>query len=73
MTKYLLLFFLGHVLGDFYFQTDQMAKLKEKRYSGVLLHSFEYALTKYDDKWNKVINCSSLTVCGDSLLVTLLL
>ncbi|WP_091205529.1 DUF3307 domain-containing protein [Oribacterium sp. WCC10] len=50
------MFFLGHVLGDFYFQTDQMAKLKEKRYSGVLLHSFEYALTIF------ILTSSSTTV-----------
>jgi len=42
ITKLVLLFMLGHVLGDFYFQTDSMAKEKEEKFKGVLKHSLEY-------------------------------
>mgnify|MGYP004706474073 CR=1 FL=1 len=42
--KYLLLLLLGHVVGDFYFQTDYISKKKDEKYSGVILHSFEYLL-----------------------------
>lgn len=42
MSKYLLILGLGHLLGDFYFQTEKRAKEKEKNYSGVLKHSAEY-------------------------------
>lgn len=39
-----LLFFLGHILGDFYFQTSKMAKQKEKSYGVVLKHCLYYFL-----------------------------
>lgn len=42
IEKYLLLMGLGHVLGDFYFQTEKIAQKKEEAFSGVLLHCFEY-------------------------------
>ena len=45
ITKLVLLFMLGHVLGDFYFQTDSMAKEKEEKFKGVLKHSLEYFVT----------------------------
>lgn len=42
LINYILLFILGHVLGDFYLQSQRMAELKDKKYRGVLLHSLEY-------------------------------
>ncbi len=42
MIKYLLILGIGHLLGDFYFQTEKIAALKNKHYYGVLLHSIEY-------------------------------
>ncbi|MDO4804134.1 MAG: DUF3307 domain-containing protein [Lachnospiraceae bacterium] len=42
MTEYLYFLSIGHVLGDFYFQTDRMARAKEKRFAGVVYHSLEY-------------------------------
>ncbi len=44
MTKYIMFLAMGHVLGDFYFQTEKISSNKEKRYSWVLLHSLEYAI-----------------------------
>ena len=40
--EYLFLLLIGHVLGDFYFQSEKIAKVKDKKYSGVLRHSVEY-------------------------------
>lgn len=34
---------LGHVLSDFYFQTDELAEEKEKSYKAVLFHSVLYS------------------------------
>jgi hypothetical protein len=45
LFDYLFLLLLGHVLGDFYFQTEKMATAKDKKYVGVILHSLEYAVT----------------------------
>ena len=42
VEKYLIILLIAHILGDFYFQTEKLAKLKEERYTGVLIHSFEY-------------------------------
>lgn len=42
ISKLLLLMMIGHVLGDFYFQTEKIAKQKEKMFKGVLIHSLEY-------------------------------
>ena len=42
LFEYLLLLLLGHILGDFYFQTEIIAKLKDQKYMGVLWHSLEY-------------------------------
>lgn len=36
---------LGHILGDFYFQSDKLAKKRQEKYSAVLLHSLIYAFT----------------------------
>lgn len=40
--KYLLILGIGHVLGDFYFQNEKIARYKTEKYKGVLLHSVEY-------------------------------
>lgn len=42
MTKYLLTLGIGHILGDFYFQTERIAGIKKQKYKGVLLHGLEY-------------------------------
>lgn len=44
LKEYLVLFLLGHVLGDFYFQTDQMAEKKDKSLKWVWVHSLVYAV-----------------------------
>ena len=43
--EYFLLFLLGHVLGDFYTQTSEMAEKKKKKLSWVILHGCIYLLT----------------------------
>lgn len=43
LFDYLYLLLLGHILGDFYFQTEKIAK--DKKYIGVILHSLVYATT----------------------------
>lgn len=45
LKEYFVLFLLGHVLGDFYFQTKTMALKKEKSIKRVLIHGLVYALT----------------------------
>lgn len=40
--KYLILLGLGHVLGDFYFQNEAMAKRKDEAFGGVFIHALEY-------------------------------
>ena len=35
---------LSHVLGDFYFQNETLAKLKDQNYKFVVVHSLIYAL-----------------------------
>ena len=47
LREFLVLFLLGHVLGDFYFQTDIMAAKKEKSVKWVLIHSLVYALIMF--------------------------
>lgn len=43
MTKILLILFLiGHVLGDYYFQSDNLAEAKEKSFPDLLKHSVIY-------------------------------
>lgn len=42
INKYLLILGIGHLLGDFYFQNEKIAKYKDAKYKGVLLHSLEY-------------------------------
>lgn len=44
-NKYLLVLGIGHILGDFYFQTDEMAKKKDTYLIGVVEHSIEYAVS----------------------------
>ena len=46
MTKtVLLLFLIGHVLGDFYLQTTGLAENKDKSFRNVLLHSGIYCIS----------------------------
>ncbi|MBR6308058.1 MAG: DUF3307 domain-containing protein [Lachnospiraceae bacterium] len=45
ITKYLLILGVGHILGDFYFQTEKIAIGKDKSYKGVVIHSLEYWLS----------------------------
>ncbi|MDO5132044.1 MAG: DUF3307 domain-containing protein [Eubacteriales bacterium] len=45
ISKYLLLLGIGHITGDFYFQTDEIAKEKDIRFRGVVKHSIEYLLS----------------------------
>jgi len=40
--RYLLALGIGHVLGDFYFQGEKLAKEKDESFIGVLKHSIEY-------------------------------
>lgn len=40
----LIFLFIGHILGDFYFQTNKMAQKAEEKFPFVLLHSLFYAL-----------------------------
>ena len=42
LYNFLLLLMIGHILGDFYFQTEKIAQKKDKKYTGVLQHSAEY-------------------------------
>ncbi len=42
--KILLLLLLGHVIGDFYFQSGELAAKKEKEYRAVAAHSLLYGL-----------------------------
>lgn len=39
------IFILGHILGDFYFQSEKMAEEKKKDYKVLLQHSVIYAFT----------------------------
>ncbi|MBO4679014.1 MAG: DUF3307 domain-containing protein [Lachnospiraceae bacterium] len=45
ITKYLLLLGIGHILGDFYFQTEKISDKKDQSYKGVIAHSVEYLLS----------------------------
>lgn len=42
---YLLIFLLGHILGDFYVQTRKMSEKKEKEQKWVFIHGASYYLT----------------------------
>ena len=42
INKLLLLMMLGHVLGDFYFQTDKITSDKDEKIKGVIVHAVEY-------------------------------
>lgn len=44
MKTIVLLFLLGHILGDFYFQTDRLAVAKRSKQPALLLHCLLYAL-----------------------------
>lgn len=42
ITKYLLIIGIGHLIGDFYLQNERIAKYKNEKYKGILVHSLEY-------------------------------
>ncbi|WP_146088548.1 DUF3307 domain-containing protein [Lacrimispora xylanisolvens] len=42
MKQYMMVLLLGHVLGDFYIQTEEIAKKKESRFLWVLIHCLAY-------------------------------
>lgn len=42
IIEYVIILSIAHVLGDFYFQTENIATRKEGKFSGVLLHALEY-------------------------------
>lgn len=42
IIKYLLVLGIGHLLGDFYFQNEEIAKYKDEKFKGVVYHSIEY-------------------------------
>lgn len=44
VVNYVLIFLIAHVLGDFYFQSENMANKKQNSYIGVLIHSIEYLI-----------------------------
>lgn len=44
ISKYLLILGIAHLLGDFYFQSEKMARYKDETYKGVLLHCTEYCI-----------------------------
>lgn len=46
-SKFLLILGIGHVLGDFYFQTDKMAREKDESWKGVIKHAIEYTLAVF--------------------------
>ena len=44
IVNYILILGIGHLLGDFYFQNEKIAKKKDETITGVFLHSAEYYL-----------------------------
>lgn len=44
MYNYFLLLLLGHILGDFYFQSDRLSKEKDEKLAGVWKHSAVYTI-----------------------------
>lgn len=42
--KLILLCLIAHVLGDYYFQNDEMSQLKKEKISGVIKHSVYYSI-----------------------------
>lgn len=43
--EYFIVFLLGHVLGDFYLQSDKMAKRKDQSIKWVFIHAIVYLIT----------------------------
>lgn len=41
----LILFLIGHILGDFYFQSSELSKSKEKSFKKLLIHGVIYLIT----------------------------
>ena len=46
-SKFLLILGIGHVLGNFYFQTDKISEEKDKSFKGVIIHAIEYTLSVF--------------------------
>ncbi len=72
MKDILLIFLLGHILGDFIFQTDMIAKEKQKSLRGVSIHSLEYlvvfcltSLVVYSFK----ILCAALIISDKCIII----
>lgn len=42
LAEYLLILGIGHLLGDFYFQSEKIAIYKDEKYAGVVVHSLVY-------------------------------
>lgn len=64
-SKWLALFFLLHILGDFYFQTEKTAKEKSEKIGAVIKHSVVYGIVT-------IVPCS-MFVNGKILLVAVAL
>lgn len=41
----LIVFLIAHILSDFYFQTESMARKKENSFKYIVIHSVIYGLT----------------------------
>ncbi len=61
ITCYLFLLLLAHVLGDFYFQTEKIAKEKDECYRGIVKHALEYLMVSL---------CTMLPVMNIEMLLT---
>lgn len=44
MTKFILVFLLAHIIGDYYLQTDSMSQKKKKDYKWLIIHSIVYTI-----------------------------
>lgn len=42
LKNYFILFLLAHIIGDFYFQTEHIAKMKIKSLKWTMIHSLIY-------------------------------
>lgn len=62
MTKFILVFLLTHIIGDYYLQTDSMCQKKSNDYKWLLIHSISYtfpfwcALLLIHISWNLILS-----------------
>lgn len=62
MTKFILVFLLAHIIGDYYLQTDSMCQKKSNDYKWLLIHSISYtfpfwcALLLIHISWNLILS-----------------